>query len=161
MKRLVSILVAVAMFQIMPSGPAQSSEKATSDASDTATVEISSVTVDPREIHTNQQPKEATITVQVAALGKLPSHPEVQVNVGTYSARPALNSVCYSTPQSQILGIPTGHASVTFKVRPCAKSVSGSIVIAGSIGPATEGMRRISPPPEPSAWQAELKLVSP
>ena len=123
-------------------------------------IQVSSVTVDPKEIHKTNSPNAATVTVQLALLGDLPPHSVATVGVGTFSRIPPDNDISYS--QSQTLELVKSPAVFFFKAQPSPKTMQGSVVIAAEIISATKGIKVINPmDTDPSLWRTQLKTVVP
>jgi hypothetical protein len=157
--RVLAFLVVSALC-LSPTPRAQASKKSLKKTSGSPSIQISLITVSPNEIHLTKAPDEATVVVQVAALGQIPPHAVASVDVSTYSAHPTQNDISYSAPQTLPLKGVDAPTVFVFKVRSGPKMVTGSLIIAATILSATPGIKLIWPI-EPAVWQIKLETTAP
>jgi len=117
-------------------------------------IQVTRVTVEPSTIHKTDQPRRATVVVQVMLRGQAPANSEANVQVGTYSTTPPGINVEYENP-TRTVPLKKDITVVEFTVEAGSQTASGRVVVAASIGGATKGIK-IHDPVSPEDWHAEL-----
>ena len=119
--------------------------------------QITSVIVEPSTIPKMQEPKAATLVVQILLWGTPPPDPGVKLEVGTYSSHPPDMNVKYEKPTRQV-PLHQGVNAVKVKLEPAPDSKTGKINIIAIIMGASKGLN-IKQPDSPELCQAELTIA--
>ena len=104
-----------------------------------------------------QEPKAATLVVQILLWGTPPPDPGVKLEVGTYSSHPPDMNVKYEKPTTQV-PLHQGVNAVKVKLEPAPDSKTGKINIIAIIMGASKGLN-IKQPDSPELCQAELTIA--
>lgn len=123
-------------------------------------VRVVSVSLDRSLIHKTLSPNGAILSVIVDVRGRVPKGSTATVEAGSYSGNPPRNGLVYE-PTERIIPLTPGRTTVTFDVRADPKTTNGSVVIAASIGPTTNGIKAISLQPEFRQWRTQVETRDP
>ena len=141
-----------------------STQQGNAQQRDVATVEVSLVTVEPKEIHLTDKAGRvaAAITVQIFH-SPLTTEQTVRLNVGNFTTDPPAGVAVTYEPPSQTVRLPPGPSGV---VTATAKIPSvrigdnkrASVVIVATLTSPTPGINVVNPEPELPHHQAILKI---
>jgi len=141
-----------------------STQQGNAQQRDVATVEVSLVTVEPKEVRLTDKTGRvaAALTVQIFH-SPLTTEQTVRLNVGNFTTDPATGVVVSYEPSSQTVRLPPGPSGVvtaTVKISSIqiGDNKKASVVIVATLTSPTPGIKVVNPEPELPNHQAALKI---